>query len=153
MIDTEKKGSLFDGALDGPVGAASNLSLNSTVLNDVGRIAAGNKPGAPGDNTIANMISSLQYRGVMNDNKDSFDDYYNSIVGEVGTVTQRAGKTFEAQKNIMSQLMNIRESISGVSLDEETTKMMEMQKAYEASARMIRTADEMLETVINLKRM
>lgn len=146
-------GILFFEGSDQVEGSAANLAVNDTIMNDVGRIAAGNKQNAPGDNTIANMISSLQFRGVMNGEQDSFDDYYNSMVGEIGTVTQRAGKTFEAQKNIMSQLANIRESISGVSLDEETTKMMEMQKAYEASARMIRTADEMLETVLNLKRM
>lgn len=148
-----KNGILFFEGADQVEGAAANLAVNSSILNDVGRIAAGNKQNAPGDNTIANMISSLQFRGIMNDGKDSFDDYYNSIVGEVGTVTQRASKTFEAQKNIMAQLTNIRESISGVSLDEETTKMIEMQKAYEASARMIRVADEMLETVLSLKRM
>lgn len=41
----------------------------------------------------------------------------------------------------------MRESISGVSLDEETVKMIEYQKAFDASARLIRTADEMLDTV------
>ena len=53
----------------------------------------------------------------------------------------------------MSQLGNIRESISGVSLDEETTKMIEYQKTYDASARLIRVADEMFDTVLNLKRL
>ena len=148
-----KDGVLFFEMPDQIHGASEKMAINSTIMGDVGKIAAGNKPDAPGDNTIANMISSLQYRGVMNDKTDTFDDYYNSIVGQIGTVTQRSVKTFEAQKNILSQLSNIRESISGVSLDEETTKMIEMQKAYEASARMIRTADEMLETVLNLKRM
>ena len=47
---------------------------------------------------------------------------------------------------------NIRESISGVSLDEEATKLIEYQKSFDASARLIRTADEMFDTVLNLKR-
>ena len=81
------------------------------------------------------------------------DDFYNSNVGELGTITQRARSTQEAQRNIVDQMSTIRESISGVSLDEETTKMIEMQKLYDASARVIRTADEMLDTVINLKRL
>ena len=51
------------------------------------------------------------------------------------------------------QLKNIRESISGVSLDEEATKMIEFQKNFDASARLIRTADEMMDTVLNLKRL
>jgi flagellar hook-associated protein 1 FlgK len=52
----------------------------------------------------------------------------------------------------VSQLNNLRESISGVSLDEEAAKMIEMQKHFDAAARLIRTADEVLETVVNLKR-
>jgi flagellar hook-associated protein 1 FlgK len=74
-------------------------------------------------------------------------------VGQIGSVTQRAMRSQESQKNVLSQLQNIRESISGVSLDEETTKMIEFQKAYEASARVIKTADEMFDTVLNLKRL
>ncbi|MNT78731.1 Flagellar hook-associated protein 1 [compost metagenome] len=83
----------------------------------------------------------------------TMDDFYNTQVGQVGALTQRAIKAQESQKNMMSQLTNIRESISGVSLDEETTKMIEFQKAYDASARLIRTADEMFDTVLNLKRL
>jgi flagellar hook-associated protein 1 FlgK len=43
--------------------------------------------------------------------------------------------------------------VSGVSLDEETTKLIEYQKAFDASARLIKTADEMFDTVLNLKRL
>lgn len=134
-------------------GASEEIALNATLFNDVGRIAAASRPNAPGDNMVANIVSALQYQKVMEGGTTTFDDFYNSQVGQVGTIAQRAVKTFEAQKNIVSQLSNIRESISGVSLDEETTKMIEFQRAYDASARLIRTADEMLETVINLKRL
>jgi flagellar hook-associated protein 1 FlgK len=134
-------------------GAAAGISVNKTVYNDVGKIAAASKPDAPGDNTVANVISSLQYRQVMDGGTATMDDFYNTQVGQVGALTQRAVKAQESQKNMMSQLTNIRESISGVSLDEETTKMIEFQKAYDASARLIRTADEMFDTVLNLKRL
>ncbi|MNT21839.1 Flagellar hook-associated protein 1 [compost metagenome] len=74
-------------------------------------------------------------------------------MGQVGAIAQRAMKAQESQKNVISQLTNIRESISGVSLDEETTKMIEFQKTYDASARLIKTADEMFDTILNLKRL
>lgn len=134
-------------------GASTELELNRTIFNDVGRIAAASRPDAPGDNVVANVIGSLQYQRVMDGARTTFDDYYNTQVGRLGTIAQRAIKTHEAQQHLMSQLSNIRESISGVSLDEEATKMIEFQRAYDASARLIRTADEMLETVINLKRL
>ncbi len=134
-------------------GAAANLSMNKTIFNDVSRIAAASRADAAGDNTIANVISSLQYKQVMDGGTATMDDYYNTQVGQVGAMVQRAVKSQESQKNVMNQLTNIRESISGVSLDEETTKMIEFQKTYDASARLIKTADEMFDTVLNLKRL
>jgi flagellar hook-associated protein 1 FlgK len=148
-----KSGVLFFDMPTDMKGSAASISINKTVFNDVGRIAAASKPNAPGDNTVANVISSLQYRQVMDGGTATMDDFYNTQVGQVGALTQRAIKAQESQKNMMSQLTNIRESISGVSLDEETTKMIEFQKAYDASARLIRTADEMFDTVLNLKRL
>ncbi len=148
-----KPGVLFFEMPADKAGAAENLSLNRTVINDVSKIVSGAKPNAPGDNTVANVISSLQYKKTMDGQQASFDDYYNAQVGQIGTVAQRAMKSQESQKNVMSQLSNIRESVSGVSMDEEATKMIEYQKAYDASARLIRVADEMFDTVLNLKRL
>lgn len=148
-----KQGVLFFDMPTEEKDAAKLVSLNKTVSNDVGKIAAGAKPFAPGDNTVSNVISSIQSRTVMENGSATFDDYYNTQVGQIGILSQRAEKANESQKNVVNQLSNIRESISGVSLDEETTKMIEFQKAYEASARLIRTADEMLDTVLNLKRL
>lgn len=134
-------------------GASLSLKLDDSILNDANRIVTGLKQGGPGDNTVANVIANIQSQNVMNDGTTTFDDYYHAKVGEVGVVTERALKTNESQKNIVDQLNHVRESISGVSLDEEATKMIEFQKSFEASARMIRTADEMFDTVLNLKRL
>jgi flagellar hook-associated protein 1 FlgK len=134
-------------------GAAQNIKLNDRILEDPGRIAAGAQPNAPGDNRVANVISSLAYQQKMANGQSTFNDFYGNIVGRVGVVANRANSEFESQKDTVAQLKNIRESISGVSLDEETTKMIEYQKSYEASARLIKAADEMIDTVLNLKRM
>jgi flagellar hook-associated protein 1 FlgK len=132
---------------------AQSIELNENIFNDVNLIAAGSVPGAPGDNTVANVISQIQNKNIMEEGTATLDDFYNSQVGVVGVLSQRAQKSRESQANILKQLEGIRESVSGVSLDEETTNMIEFQKAFEASARVIKTADEMLETVLNLKRM
>lgn len=130
-----------------------DLSLNKVIQDDVGRIAAGAKANAPGDNTIANAIHSLQFKRVMSDGHATFDDFYNSKVGQIGIATAHAASGVESQKNILDQLKNTREGVSGVSLDEEATKMIEYQKAFEASARVIKMADEMFDTILSLKRM
>lgn len=137
----------------GVEGAAENIRLNRAVSEDVGQVAAAGSPGAPGDNRIANVLSSLQYKSVMEDGTATVDAFYASLVGKVGVEAQRANSAATSQKDIYAQLRNVRESISGVSLDEETTKMIEYQKSFNASARLIRTADEMMETVLNLKRL
>lgn len=129
-----------------------NFKLNRAIMDDVGRIAAAAKPGAVGDNTTANVIHSLQFSPLMGDGKYTFDDFYNSKVGEIGVMAQRANSGLDGQKGIVDQLKNIRESVSGVSLDEEAARMIEFQKTFEASARVIRMADEMFDTVLNLRR-
>lgn len=134
-------------------GAAERLKLSEQLKSDVGRIAAAGSPNSPADNQIANILSSLQYKNVFEGGTASFDDFYAGTVGKIGVESQRAQSAMESQQSILSQLKNIRESISGVSLDEETTKMIEFQKNFDASARLIRTADEMMETVLNLKRL
>lgn len=133
-------------------GASDLITMNQNISNDVSKIAAGSRPGAIGDNTVANVISQLQYKEIMEDGS-TVDDFYNSEVGRIGVLAQRAVKSRESQQNILGQLNNIRESISGVSLDEETTNMIEFQRAFDASARVIKTADEMFDTVLNLKRL
>jgi flagellar hook-associated protein 1 FlgK len=148
-----RTGTLLFDMPDDQTGYARQMAVSQDVLNDVGRIAAAAQPGAPGDNRVANIISNLQYKQVFDDGTATVDDYYNSIVGQIGIETQRASSESESQKDIVAQLKNVRESISGVSLDEETTKMIEFQKSFDASARLIKTADEMLDTVLNLKRL
>ncbi len=136
----------------GPKGASENIKINAEVTSDVGKIASAAMPDSPGDNRVANIISDLQYRDTMGQGESNFDEYYGSMVGEVGVQTSRANADLSSQSGLVSQLKNIRESISGVSLDEETTKLIEYQKGFEASARLIKASDEMMDTVLNIKR-
>lgn len=134
-------------------GAARSLNLSKTIANDVGRIAAGAKDGSPGDNTVANVISRIQYKQVFDNGSATMDDYYNAQVGRIGVIAHQANKQVETQGNVVKQIEKLRESVAGVSLDEEATKLIEFQKNFDASARLIRVADEMFDTVLNLKRM
>ena len=133
--------------------AAQHMKLNGDILKDAARIATGEIPGASGDNRIANKIAGLQYEKILSDGNASVDEYYNTMVGKVGVISKKTSNAHDSQEGIVKQLANIRESISGVSLDEETTKMIEFQKAFDASARIVKTADEMMDTVLNLKRL
>jgi flagellar hook-associated protein 1 FlgK len=146
-----KMGGVFFEIQEGEGGAASNMRLSEDIASDVTRVAAAARPGAPGDNGVANVISSLQFKE--NIDGSTMDDFYNAQVGRIGILASRANRAKETQAHVVEQVNTLRESVSGVSLDEEATKMIEYQKAFEASARLIKTADEMFETVLNLKRM
>jgi flagellar hook-associated protein 1 len=146
-----KNGNLMFEQPDQVEGAAENMKIDGAIADDVGKIAAAAIPNAAGDNRIANVLSSMQYQKTMDGNSSTFDDYYNSLVGKIGIEAQRANSAQQSQEDIVGQLKNIRESISGVSLDEETTKMIEFQKSFDASARLVRTADEMMDTILALK--
>jgi flagellar hook-associated protein 1 FlgK len=133
-------------------GAAGTIKINPTILGDVGRIVAGADPNSPGDNRIANMIGDVQHSKSLLDGATSIDEYYNGMVAELGIRTQNINGMVETQEGVVRQLENLRESYSGVNIDEEVANMIEWQKQFDASARIIRTADEMLDTVINIRR-
>jgi flagellar hook-associated protein 1 FlgK len=132
----------------------NKFKVNQDINRDVGKIAAASLPNAPGDNTVANVLHQLQFKKIMGEQGTfTFDDFYTSKVGQIGIMNQKAIAHLDSQKNIVDQIKNVRESISGVSLDEEAQKMIEYQKSYEASARIIKMADEMFQTVLDLKRL
>jgi flagellar hook-associated protein 1 len=147
-----RAGNFFDVNTPGVKGAAASISLSADIVRDPGRLAAAAQPGSPGDSRVAGSIADLQFATILSDRSASFDEYYNNIVGKVGGQARQLESSQEAQRDIVRQLNNVRESVSGVSLDEEAAKLIEYQKSFDASARLIRAADEMFDTVLNLKR-
>jgi flagellar hook-associated protein 1 FlgK len=63
---------------------------------------------------------------------------------------QQTDQRYDYQSSMVAQLDNYRESISGVSLDEEMINLIKFQHAYDAAAKLITTVDELLNTVINM---
>jgi flagellar hook-associated protein 1 FlgK len=147
-----KTGVSFFNQMNGPDGAARRLSLSQDIRSSVGNIAVGLQPGAPGDNRNALAISNLQNIHLFNGGRTTADDFYNSIVSDIGVASARNNETLTQNRSILSQLGKMRDQVSGVSIDEETTNLMQFQHAFDASAKVIKTADEMLDTVLSLRR-
>jgi flagellar hook-associated protein 1 FlgK len=137
---------------EGKFRASEFISLSDHVKESAGNIAAAAIPDAPGDNRIAIAISGLQGARIMNGGKSTADDFYNSIISDVGVATNKNRSGMNQQKDIVTQLGKMREQISGVSLDEEAANLLQFQHAFDASAKVIQVADEMLKTVLDLKR-
>lgn len=129
--------------------AAKNLQV-AIDDNDYDMIAAASGPDdIAGDNGNALLIAQLQDQLTI-DGTSSFGSYYGTIVGEIGVSSQSAGTFLDIQEYSLDQLTNIRESVSGVSLDEEMTNLIKYQSAYDASAKLISIGDELLQTLIGL---
>ncbi|MCK4689706.1 MAG: flagellar hook-associated protein FlgK, partial [Candidatus Marinimicrobia bacterium] len=77
-------------------------------------------------------------------------DFHNSTVGQIGSKVQESEFLSRSAEMIVQNLQNQRDSVSGVSLDEEITNLIKHEQAYQAAARMVSTVDEMMRTVLNM---
>jgi flagellar hook-associated protein 1 len=77
------------------------------------------------------------------------DQSYAAFVGQVGDSVQAANSTQATQQAVLNAVSNQRQSVSGVSLDEEMTNLIQFQQAYQASARVMNAINSTLDTLIN----
>jgi len=129
--------------------SASDIAVDTNIVNNVNLIAASGS-GAPGDNSNAIAIANLQNSPLMSGGTATYDDFYNSLVSDVGIAVRSAQTNYDHQAEMVSSLDNYRESISGVSLDEEMVNLVKFQHAYDAAAKLITAVDEMMNTVMSI---
>ena len=79
----------------------------------------------------------------------SLDSFYGSFIAQLGIQTQNAKNSVDTNQIQVDQTVGWRQSVSGVSLDEEMTNMLKFQKSYNAAARVTTTLDSMLDKLIN----
>ena len=127
----------------------SNIKLNDTLLDLINIVAS--KNGDSGDNTISLQIANLRQIPLLINDKGvlTLDSYYQSIIQEIGNGGAEATRISENQNMLVISADSQRQSIMGVSLDEEMSNMMKYQFGYSASARIMNILDEMIETVVN----
>ncbi len=121
------------------------------ALSDPVKVAASDNPlEVPGNNGAALKIAQLQHALTMSSNSSSFNEFYSSVVGKVGSLAQMAKNNGEHSALVAEQLQLKQESVSGVSIDEEMTNLIRFQQAYSASARIISKVDELLDNIIRM---
>ncbi|HUX37714.1 MAG TPA: flagellar hook-associated protein FlgK [Rectinemataceae bacterium] len=129
------------------------LEVNREITSDPGSIAAGfgenGKPAAPGDGSAALAIAELRTKPVMVGTQRTFDDHFADAVARVGLEGERAQTMSKTEDRIGKDLRDLRQSNSGVNMDEELAEMIKFQHGYAASAKFMSTMNEMLDTIIN----
>jgi flagellar hook-associated protein 1 FlgK len=128
---------------------AADIDVDASVRSNVNAIAA-SRDGSPGNNEIALALAGVEDERLVAGNTLTLGQSYRSFVSQVGSAITSAETTSKAQELVLMQLENQRNSVSGVSLDEEMANMIRYQRSFDAAARMVSTVNEMFETILRM---
>ncbi len=125
--------------------------INQELIKDPGRIATSvdERFGGTGDGAAALAIAQLRTTPIMIGQTSSFDDFFSSVVAEIGLKGEQAATALETENVILKDMNDLKASISGVNIDEELSNMIKFQHAYNSAARFISEIDRMLDVIIN----
>ncbi|MFH0765768.1 MAG: flagellar hook-associated protein FlgK [Calditrichota bacterium] len=143
-LDGNPAGDFFDPATTG----ISDIALSDSVEKDVRSIAA-SANGEVGDNRLALAIAELADQPIVGGR--TLGEALRDTISVFGSRVQEAEVQSEGAQLAVSQIAAWRDSVSGVSLDEEMTDMIKYQHAYNAAAKMITTMNQMMETLVNMQ--
>ena len=103
----------------------------------------------PADNRAAVAIAGIRTQSVMVAGYRTFDEAFAQSVVNIGLKGEQAEIALDVQEAIVKELTDMRDSVSGVNIDEELSDIVKFQHGYNASTRFIAVVNEMLDTVIN----
>lgn len=151
-------GNFFEpGSVPNPV-RASTIALSAAVATDAEAIAVSRDPLAPLDNAVAldlaalrNNTSAITWTGPSGQTETAgFTTFFRSTVTRVGLDVRAAADDVTVRTTLVDQAETRRQAVSGVSTDEELIQLMRVQQSYVAATKLIKAADEMLQTVLGL---
>lgn len=126
------------------------ININQAILDNPGNIAASDTANNDGNGGIANKIARLADSTLSELDNQKLLDAYNSQLNTMGMEKVLSDNAIQSDELIVNQLNTQKTSYSGVSIDEEMTNIMKYQKTYEAAAKMVKVADEMLQTILGM---
>jgi flagellar hook-associated protein 1 FlgK len=130
-------------------GAARLVAIDPAVAADSRLIAAASVDEV-GDNGVAKELANLRDALVLEGGSATLVDSWSHLAFRVGRDTRAAVDGLKAQQDIVEQIDALRDSVSGVSLDEEAVQMIKFQRAYEANARFFSTVDQTLSILFSI---
>jgi len=128
--------------------SAATIAVNSAITG-TSQIAASSSASSTGDSNNALAMADLA-NDTTTMSGSTFSDYYTSMVTQVGQDVATSKNNVTQDTAYSNQLSTLRESNSGVSLDEELVNLTKYQKSYQASAKLITTVTDMMDTVLGL---
>ncbi|RDB35112.1 flagellar hook-associated protein FlgK [Spirobacillus cienkowskii] len=148
----ESSGRKFFDGLDGPGEPAQDIEVELGIVYNPNAISASMSSMTPGDNVVANQLIKLFYEPIFDDETTTITSFYDKMISKLGIATLKTKEEATASQIIYDRLKAQRETVAGVSLDDEAANLLKYQHLFTASSRVITTADEMYKTVLDLKR-
>ncbi|MEW9669528.1 flagellar hook-associated protein FlgK [Ammoniphilus sp. 3BR4] len=128
---------------------ATTIQMNPELLLSPSRLAAAGSP-VVGNSDRARAIAALKFTELPGlGSAVTMDQFFSSMISKIGVDTEQAKRFVENSELTKEAIETRRQSVSGVSLDEEMSNMIKFQHAYNAAARSITVVDEMLDKLIN----
>ncbi len=137
-------------ALFNPDDNTLNISNIQVAITDPNKIAASSTPGAPSNNENAKSLLQSQNEPIQELNNQTFHDYYAHMVSSLGAQKNYMDAMYQQSAQIADTLDRKIQEISGVNLDEELVNLSELQRSYQAAARVLSVTDELLQTLMNI---
>jgi flagellar hook-associated protein 1 FlgK len=134
----------------GVAGAAQQMAVNGAVAADTSLVVA-SATTAAGNNDIARAIAALQDQPITGTSTRPVDAWGN-LVYSVAADSRAATQAKAGHEQVMQQLKNLRDQISGVSIDEEAAMLLRFQRSYEANAKFFQVTDQALDLLMSLVR-
>lgn len=136
--------------------AIAQLRNKLIAIQDIGASVTSRDKLFPADNSKNQIINNPDTRTVefvSDENGMKIDNYFKDVIGRLGVQSAEANRIVKNQESLLASFTESKESVSGVSIDEEMASLIQYQHAYSANAKVISTVDELLDVVINgLKR-
>jgi flagellar hook-associated protein 1 FlgK len=126
---------------------AASIAVLDAVRTDTNLIAA-SADGAAGNGRTALAVADLRLAGVFGNEGASSEEYYASLIADLGIEAERAAENKEAENLLLSEVNTRRESVKGVSLDEEMTNLVASQHAYQAAVKLVTVIDDLMQTLM-----
>jgi len=125
------------------------MHMNLSITDTAAVAASATLAGLPGDNANSLALSALRDKAALQGS--TFAGFYQGLVSEVGTKTNETENNISVREAVKAQIETRRASVSGVSIDEEAVNMIKLQKAFQASAKLLTTANEMFNSLLNIR--
>jgi flagellar hook-associated protein 1 FlgK len=130
------------------------IEVNPALVKDPLSVASGfgenGRAANPGNGDAALAIASIRNSPVMVSGLATFDDYFADSVARMGLLGEQSERALYTENIQMKQLKDTRQSISGVSIDEELANMIRYQHGYTAAARFVTTVNSMLDILMRM---